>query len=566
MAPNKVCKISSFNCKGFMPRNYNYLRNVFKQVDFLLLQEVWLHSYEFEIISRELPNCNYIAKSSMNNYEFRCGRPFGGVAILWKKDLDFCVENIDTTSDRLCVSKVEATDMRFLLFNVYMPINNVNNNDHFKDILYEIISICLMYETFDIIIAGDFNCQIGNGDIRDDILKHFFDLLGLFCPTGERPTNIPYTYINSLNQTSLIDHFCLNSEIKSKIKAISALDDGDNLSDHLPIIMSIDMNFDYISRRSKDLEKECKRKFKIVWNDAKSQDISNYKDVLSDLIDNLTFPSECFNCSNFSCKSHSHFDYFYSFLMSLIESIELATFACIPIKVLNDNNRKNSNFVAGWNDYVKDYRNKSIFWHNIWKDCGRPVEGFVANIRKNTRRDYHDAIKYVRSSENVILRDKVASSLCDNNPKKFWKLIKELTPSNDVRCDEVDGCSGVEACNIFKNKYKSLYNECSDKDLGGFLLDIESEIDEKCGSGNSFNHLHSITSNMIKKAVTKLNKGKRDTHEYLFTDSFINGPSNLFSSLAGLFSAMLSHGFSGSVFDLNKFSPLVKNKRKRYND
>ena len=74
---------------------------------------------------------------------------------------------------------------------------------------------------------------------RSNILKHFFDLLDLYCPTGEKPSNIPYTYINSLNQSSSIDHFCLNSEVKGRIKAINVLDDGDNLSDHLPIVMDI---------------------------------------------------------------------------------------------------------------------------------------------------------------------------------------------------------------------------------------------------------------------------------------------------------------------------------------
>ena len=28
--------------------------------------------------------------------------------------------------------------------------------------------------------------------------------------------------------------------------------------------------------------------------------------------------------------------------------------------------------LTGWNEFVKPYRDDSIFWHNIWKQCGSP--------------------------------------------------------------------------------------------------------------------------------------------------------------------------------------------------
>ena len=42
-----------------------------------------------------------------------------------------------------------------------------------------------------------------------------------------------------------------------------------------------------------------------------------------------------------------------------------------------------------WQGETNTYRLKSIFWHNLWKECGRPSDYYIADIRRKTRRDYH---------------------------------------------------------------------------------------------------------------------------------------------------------------------------------
>ena len=39
--------IVTYNVKGFKPRNYNYLDEIFNKCDMLLLQETWLAEEEF---------------------------------------------------------------------------------------------------------------------------------------------------------------------------------------------------------------------------------------------------------------------------------------------------------------------------------------------------------------------------------------------------------------------------------------------------------------------------------------------------------------------------------------
>ena len=75
-----------------------------------------------------------------------------------------------------------------------------------------------MYESFNIILGGDFNCEIGSGMLRYNLLNDFSETVGLCCTTIDVPHDIPYTFINSLNQSSFIDHFFVTIKLRNKIK------------------------------------------------------------------------------------------------------------------------------------------------------------------------------------------------------------------------------------------------------------------------------------------------------------------------------------------------------------
>ena len=74
--------------------------------------------------------------------------------------------------------------------------------------------------------------------------------------------------------------------------------------------------------------------------------------------------------------------------------------------------------MIGWNKYVKEYRMKSIFWHNLWKECGSPNNGYVSNIRKNTRQEYHNAITFTKKMNKNLLKIQLQHH--------FWRVIQNL--------------------------------------------------------------------------------------------------------------------------------------------
>ena len=40
--------------------------------------------------------------------------------------------------------------------------------------------------------------------------------------------------------------------------------------------------------------------------------------------------------------------------------------------------------IPGWNERVQAQHDTSLFWHDIWVQCGRPHNGEVADIMRRT--------------------------------------------------------------------------------------------------------------------------------------------------------------------------------------
>ena len=133
--------IISFNCKGFKSRNYDYLNDLFTKCDILMIQESWLYSFEFDQVSRILPNSIVMGVSAMQESEIRPrGRPFGGSMIIHKRNLALPILQVDALSKRICAATIIKNDVKLLLVSVYMP---VSDNSEFS--MNEFMSLDLLY-------------------------------------------------------------------------------------------------------------------------------------------------------------------------------------------------------------------------------------------------------------------------------------------------------------------------------------------------------------------------------------------------------------------------------------
>ena len=152
--------VTSFNCTGFKFRNYDYLKELFRKCDILLIQETWLHKFQHSQIENVLDGCQYHAMSAMDESDVgRVGRPYGGCAVVWHRDLALSLHPIATRSPRICAVSTNSGTSKILIVSVYMPTddNTDSNYEIYGDVLYELASLVAIHDDFDIIVGGDFN-------------------------------------------------------------------------------------------------------------------------------------------------------------------------------------------------------------------------------------------------------------------------------------------------------------------------------------------------------------------------------------------------------------------------
>ena len=102
------------------------------------------------------------------------GRPYGGVACLWKRAIDEYVTIIDCDYDWLCCIKVSNRSKDCYLLNVYMPYECEDNRDVYNDYMSKMFAFCNGIISTCIFIVGDFNADISKNIC---IWEHFTLLL-----------------------------------------------------------------------------------------------------------------------------------------------------------------------------------------------------------------------------------------------------------------------------------------------------------------------------------------------------------------------------------------------------
>ena len=182
----------------------------------------------------------------MCDNELRSGRPFGGCAIVLNNCLK-CHFSPIHISNRCCGGVLKINNVSILLFNSYMPCDtsyDYDNCDIFQNILNDISSICSEYEHIDyVIIGGDFNTDLRRvTSLHTQALNVFVQNEELkFCDMSDK-ANIIYTYENvSASTESIIDHFIVSDNLFRNIIGYRSLHDGNNLSDHVPILLTLNI-------------------------------------------------------------------------------------------------------------------------------------------------------------------------------------------------------------------------------------------------------------------------------------------------------------------------------------
>ena len=115
-----------------------------------------------------------------------------------------------------------------------------------------------------------------------------------------------------------------------------------------------------------------------------------------------------------------------------------------------------------WSEIVLPLRDKYLFWHNVWSECGRPKAGAVADAMRRTRAEYHYAIRRIKRDENDIFKVRFADAILTNHSRNLWAEVKRISRGGSSLSNVVDGFSTPDDISaFFARKYQELYTSVS---------------------------------------------------------------------------------------------------------
>ncbi|ELT92157.1 hypothetical protein CAPTEDRAFT_215018 [Capitella teleta] len=185
-----------------------------------------------------------------------------------------------------------------------------------------------------------------------------------------------------------------------------------------------------------------------------------------------------------------------------------------------------------------DGSDRSLFWHWIWCECGRPNTGALYEAMKRSRHQYHYAVRLARKNEFATKKNSLAEKI--KSGADFWRELQKINPCSKMTPRAIDDAdSPHEIADIFGKKYSELYTSVpTDADEMARMRAIFSE-----NSAREDPRLVFCTAEDICLVLRKLKSGKGDGSLGFDSDHIINGSSMLFLLVCRLFNLMISHGY-----------------------
>ena len=415
--------ISSYNCKHFGGCHYDlkktFIQKLLSKTDFVCIQEHWLYDSQFHVFNnfQQGGQVSYHGKSAMDPTTIRVGRPHGGCVILWRDNIDYKVMPINTISTRLTAVQVTTKDKKvLLLFNIYLPCDNGvydENVNTVQDVFAEIVNIMNTIDHQFTMVAGDFNTDLSRQTPHVNELRQLCNAENFIVCAELDVSTVEFTFENSNHCKTHIDHLLVSDNLINVVENHYSFDSIDNSSDHLAVVTVFNID-------CRHLEHKCiTRKPRTAWYKACVKDINLYKIRLDQELGKVRIPVEAINCRDVTCEKHYKcIDDLYN---AIIGAMEKAGEAIPHTSQFVDNVKQ---VTPGWSEFCEDKRRCALFWHHAWKHEGCPHGGFVTDMRRKTRLEYHRAVKYVRKNEKKLRSESLAKKMCSSNSRNYWREIK----------------------------------------------------------------------------------------------------------------------------------------------
>ncbi len=366
-------------------------------------------------ISHEFYGCG-ISSMDTSNGIIR-GRPYGGLAILYRKSIAPKCKVINFDDNRIYGIEVTMPDGNLLLLNVYLPYESHNNFDEFMQYLGKINSIIQDWNTPYVCVLGDFNADTYKDRVRNNLFGNEFII---FCRdnqltvsdldilSGDRDV---FTHYSDAHHTvSWLDHCVSSSAAHTMIQHINIRNDV-MASDHLPLCISLCCD---VTVTTNECPQSNPTKPSVVWSSVNDTDRQLYSHTSDVNLQHIHLPVETITCNDPNCLSLTHrrdIDQLYGSIIDALYDAGLDLTQCPYV-------HKHHN-VPGWNDFCRDAHDQAREAFRLWCSHSKPRQGAIHNLMVRTRAHFKYALRYCKRNEQQIIADKLAAELSENEYINF---------------------------------------------------------------------------------------------------------------------------------------------------
>ena len=270
-----------------------------------------------------------------------------------------------------------------------------------------------------IIIGGDFNSELKGDSPFDSFwndLSAKFDLTS--CDSFiSNTSSTTYTYSHdTLGQRKWNDHFLISRRLSNHTKEHSILSEGENPSDHFPILFSLSIPLSDAS----DPPVACGVKpAKLRWDKLTSIQQLPYANRLSNLVEASQWPlslSRCqggCHCSEMSCQADIQKEY-----DCLLMCLKTAA-ATLP-------RHKPGVEKDWWTPNLTILRDQSISIHRRWEAVGKPHQGSIHLERIRIRAAYKKALRDAQRVPKQQAWNRLHSTMVSNDSQLILEIVEDI--------------------------------------------------------------------------------------------------------------------------------------------
>jgi len=535
----------------------------------IFIQEHWLSSINLNKLNTISTNYHCISSSAMEEIIHTGvlrGRPFGGIAILIRRDLADDITCLDS-SDRHIIVKIGNA----IFVNIYAPTVSKHYDRYSVTLqmlsnIHDVLSLRMPNDV--VIFGGDFNTHMSDkNDVIAQLFYDFFQNNGIVLCEKSPKCILDYTFTNAAgSQRSCLDYLAVSKELIDATgpHICEIIDCEPNHSDHLPVRICLPVYKLCLYKPIPKTETHSQNNLggkpirQLRWDHA---DIFKYYSLTYEQL----LPVKQFIDSLFESlpitngKIGSFTDVERSIFIAAIEDVytQITNILCASAHTCIPSVPKDF-FKYWWDQELDTLKQLAISSHQEWVRQGRPKQGTVFENKKKHKYAYKNAINQKRKDGDNAFSNDLHEALLGKNQEGFWKMWKSKFPKKNSKIpNQVDGStSHEEIANKFATYFADICKPNSSIKDDEFKATYSKLISD-LPPGSDCCEYRFIVDN-VDKAITDLKRGKAASLDGLTAEHLQACHPILVSILVKLFNMMLICEYVPDAFGNGLSIPLPK--------